>query len=149
MSLRVQVARAAKRDIRQIVAWWSEHRSTEQALRWFARIGPAIDTLGELADRCPISPESDLLPTGLRQLHFGLGRKATHRIVFTIVGEEVRVLRIRHAAQQSLTLEDLSICPDDPGVIEVGRGLPYTAGFRSGTGAGALVSGGWILSSAG
>jgi plasmid stabilization system protein ParE len=107
MSFRVHVAHAAKRDIRQIAAWWSEHRSSEQALRWYANIGPAIETLADRPDRCPVSPEADLLPTGLRQLHFGLGRKATHRIVFTIIGQDVLVLRIRHAAQQSLTLDDL------------------------------------------
>jgi plasmid stabilization system protein ParE len=71
-------------------------------------VEPAIDTLAESPDRCPASPETNLLPTGLRELHFGLGRKATHRIVFTIIGQDVRVLRIRHAAQQGLTLDDLT-----------------------------------------
>jgi plasmid stabilization system protein ParE len=146
MRFRIHVVRAAKRDIREIVEWWSEHRSAEQALRWYTAIVPAIETLADCADRCPASPETDLVATGLRQLHFGLGRKATHRIVFTIVGQEVRVLRIRHAAQQS---SPWTTCPEQSGVIEVGGGLPYTAGFRSGTGAGALVSGGLNLNSAG
>lgn len=108
MTYRVIVTGPAERDLRQIVRWWSEHRSTEQALRWYVRIGPAIDTLATRPERCPKSPETALLSTGLRQLHFGLGRRATHRIVFTIIGQEVRVLRIRHAAQQSLTLDDLT-----------------------------------------
>jgi len=108
MTYRVVVTRAAKRDLFQTVAWWSEHRSAEQAERWYMKIVPAIDTLAEQPDRCPVSPETDLLPTGLRQLHFGSGRRPTHRIVFTIIDKEVRVLRIRHAAQQSLTLDDLT-----------------------------------------
>jgi len=108
MTYRVIVTGPAERDLLQTVSWWSEHRSSEQALRWYSKIGPAIDTLAESPDRCPASPETNLLPTGLRELHFGLGRKATHRIVFTIIGQDVRVLRIRHAAQQGLTLDDLT-----------------------------------------
>lgn len=107
MKYRVVITNAAKRDLFQTIAWWGEHRSFEQAERWYAKIVPAIDTLAEQPDRCPVSPETDLLPTGLRQLHFGLGRKTTHRIVFTIVGQEVRILRVRHAAQQNLTLDEL------------------------------------------
>lgn len=107
MTYRVILVRAAKRDLFETISWWSEHRSSEQAEQWYARIVPAIATLANDPDRCPVSPETDLLPTGLRQLHFGLGRKATHRIVFTIVDNEVRVLRIRHSAQQFLTLDDL------------------------------------------
>jgi len=107
MSFRVIITGPAERDLFQTVSWWSEHRSTEQAERWYARIGPVIKMLADGPDRCPASPETNLLPTGLRELHFGLGHRATHRIVFTIVGQDVRVLRIRHAAQRELTLEDL------------------------------------------
>jgi plasmid stabilization system protein ParE len=108
MSHRVVITGPAQRDIDQAVTWWSEHRSSEQAERWYNQIYPAIATLAEQPDRYPTSPEADLLPTGLRQLHFGSGRRTTHRIVFTIVGWEVRVLRVRHVAQQNLTTEDLA-----------------------------------------
>lgn len=108
MTYSVVITRVAKRDLFQTIAWWSEHRSAEQAEKWYGKIVPAIDTLSEQPDRCPVSPETDLLPTGIRQLHFGSGRRATHRIVFTIIGQQVRVLRIRHTAQQSLTLDELT-----------------------------------------
>jgi plasmid stabilization system protein ParE len=107
MSYRVFTVPAAERDIHRAVKWWADHRSGEQAERWYTRIYPAIGTLSETPDRCPVASESDLLPGGLRQLHFGVGSRATHRIIFTIVGQEVRVLRVRHVAQQSLSLEDL------------------------------------------
>jgi plasmid stabilization system protein ParE len=67
----------------------------------------AIETLAQQPDRCPHAPETDLLPTGLRELHFRSGRKITHRILFTVLSNNVRILRIRHAAQQYLTLDDL------------------------------------------
>ncbi|HWL07093.1 MAG TPA: type II toxin-antitoxin system RelE/ParE family toxin [Planctomicrobium sp.] len=108
MSYRVLITGPAKRDLRAIVAWWSEHRSTEQAQRWYSRIYPAIAALSEQPDRCPLAPETDLLPSGLRQLHFGLSRRTTHRILFTIVGGEVRVLRVRHTAQNDLSADGLT-----------------------------------------
>jgi plasmid stabilization system protein ParE len=108
MKFAVIIEPPAERDIRQTVSWWSEHRSTEQAKSWYERIYPAIATLAEQPDRCPVAAETDLVESGLRQMHFGIGRRATHRIVFTMTGSEVHILRIRHSAQQSLTLEDLS-----------------------------------------
>lgn len=107
MTYRVVIMRSAEREIRQIVDWWRDHRSIEQAERWYRKIYPAIATLARQPQRCPVSPETDLVPTGLRQLHFGIGRRATHRIIFTVVGQEVRVMRVRHAAQRNLTLDDL------------------------------------------
>ncbi len=99
---------SAYRDLHQALAWWRDHRSAAQAERWYGKIVPAIATLAENPDRCPFSPETVDYPTRLRQLHFGLGRRATHRIVFTIADREVRILRIRHVAQQDLSLDDLS-----------------------------------------
>jgi plasmid stabilization system protein ParE len=104
---RVLISRSAERDIRQAVTWWRDNRSSDEAQRWFDKIRPAIATLSRHPERCPISPESDLLPTGIRQLHFGLSRKATHRVIFTIEGDAVHVLRVRHVAQRDLEFEDL------------------------------------------
>jgi len=51
--------------------------------------------------------ESDLLAQGIRQLNFGLGCSPTHRIVFAIDGSTVAVLRVRHASQSALSLDEL------------------------------------------
>jgi plasmid stabilization system protein ParE len=98
----------AEGDIQQAYDWWRDRRSSEQAARWYERIQPAIGTLRKMADRCPHSPETDLHPLGLRELYFGLGRRPSHRIVFTIDGTTVTVLRVRHSAQRPLTADDLS-----------------------------------------
>lgn len=108
MSYRVIVTGPAKRDIRETVAWWHDNRSAAQAARWYDKIVPAIATLPERPERCPLSPETDLLSTGLRQLHFGLSRKTTHQIIFMIDGDDVIVLRVRHVARRELDLDDLS-----------------------------------------
>jgi len=104
---RVIVTGPAKRDIQDAYDWWKEHRSAEQADRWYVGIHAAIKSLRSTPERCPMTPESDLLADGIRQFLFGIGRRPTHRIVFAIDGATVIVLRIRHASQDALTWEDL------------------------------------------
>ena len=77
---RVLVAEPAELDIASAYEWWRSEKSAEQAERWYAQIGHAIETLRASPERCPVSPESELLATGLRQLAFGIGRRPTHRM---------------------------------------------------------------------
>jgi hypothetical protein len=56
-------------------------------------------------DRCALAPENDRFPYEIRQLNFGIGRKPTHRLVFTIRPKEVVILRVRHLAQQDIDVE--------------------------------------------
>lgn len=108
MTYEVEISKPAENDIRVAFEWWRNNRSADEAERWYDMIIPAIATLSENPDRCPLTQETELLPTGLRQLLFGAGRKTTHRIVFTIDGERVVILRVRHVAQHDLTEADLS-----------------------------------------
>ena len=103
----IQIAEPAERDIRSAHDWWSENRSAEQADRWYNNIYKAIETLRSMPSRCPLAPESDLHPSGLRQLSFGIGKHPTHRIIFTIERDTVIILRVRHTSQQDLTAADL------------------------------------------
>jgi plasmid stabilization system protein ParE len=43
----------------------------------------------------------------MRELHFGVGARPTHRVIFTIVKQTVVVLAVRHAAQNVLRPEDI------------------------------------------
>jgi plasmid stabilization system protein ParE len=95
---RVIITGPAKRDIQAAHDWWTENRSAEQADRWYVGIHASIQTLRNTPERCSMAAESDLLTPGVRQLLFGLGRQATHRILFTIDGSTVVVLRVRHAS---------------------------------------------------
>jgi hypothetical protein len=54
-----------------------------------------------------MATERDLLPQGVRQLLYGLGRKRTHRIVFAVDGDEVIVFRVRHTSQAALKPDEL------------------------------------------
>jgi len=59
--------------------------------------------------RCPIARENEYFTNEIRQLLYGKGRNL-YRILFTIVEGEnistVRILHIRHAAQQTLGMSE-------------------------------------------
>jgi plasmid stabilization system protein ParE len=108
---RVIVTGPAKQDIKEAYEWWANNRSVEQAKRWYVGIRAAIHSLRKNPERCALPIESDLLEQGIRQLSFGIGRRATHRIVFAIEDQTVVVLRIRHTSQDALLPEDLGSEP--------------------------------------
>lgn len=108
MNYKILITETARNDLRQIVNWWSQNRSIQQAEAWYDKIFPAIQTLTNHPERCPVANEYDLLDGALRQLHFGVSRKTTHRIVFTISNGTVVILRVRHIAQDSLSPDDLN-----------------------------------------
>jgi plasmid stabilization system protein ParE len=59
-------------------------------------------SLAQNPERCTLAPENGRFPYELRQLNFGVGRKSTHRIIYTIRPIEVVILRVRHLAQQEI-----------------------------------------------
>ncbi|MEX2315798.1 MAG: type II toxin-antitoxin system RelE/ParE family toxin [Pirellulales bacterium] len=103
----VIISGPAERDIEVAYAWWKKNRSEEQANRWYTSILAEIRSLSSMPERCSMAEERDLLSAGVRQLLFGLGRRATHRVVFAIDGDDVIVLRVRHSSQDALSLDDL------------------------------------------
>ena len=107
MSLNVILEPRAENDLHDAAAWWAEHRSAEQAQRWYEGFVQALDSLGENPGRWPLARENAKFPYELRELHYGLGSRPTHRAVFTIRADAVVVLTIRHAAQQEIVPEDL------------------------------------------
>ena len=107
MMFRIEVTREAARDIDQSFVWWAENRDREQAIRWYTDIFKELQSLKENPERFPISDETDLCPTGLRELYYGLGRRPTHRVIFTIVDDTVRVLCVRHLSRRPLIRDDL------------------------------------------
>ena len=87
--------------------WWAEHRSAEQANRWYCGFLEELKSLTNDAERFPLAAESRLFPYDVRQLNYGLGNKPTHRALFTIRHEQVVILRVRHLAQKPLSAGDI------------------------------------------
>jgi len=81
-----------------------EQDSPERAHRWAAGLMDAIDSLKTFPERCPHAPENEFFPQEIRQLLYGKGR-GVYRVLFTVSGDVVSVLHIRHSAQQTLEPE--------------------------------------------
>lgn len=108
MSFRVAITEQAEREMQSAFNWWAEQRSKRQANRWYAGLAKAIVALTENPERHGESRETDRFPYEIRDLLFGLGRRPTHRAVFTIRGEEVVVLTVRHVAQRDVSPDDIA-----------------------------------------
>ena len=107
MSFLVVITEQAEREIKSAYDWWAEHRSKRQADRWYNGISKAIAELSENPDRHGESRESDSFSYEIRDLLFGIGRRPTHRAVFTIRGNEVVVLTVRHTAQRDISPKEI------------------------------------------
>ena len=104
----INITEPAKADIEQAYAWWAEHRSADQAKRWYKEIQLAIATLKRMPLRCPAVPETKLSVAGVKELLFGVGKHPTHRIIFTIDSDIVVILRVRHRGQDVLEPGDVT-----------------------------------------
>ena len=69
----------------------------------------AIYSLERNPQRCIVAREADLLGIELKNLWFGLSSKQTHRILFTVDGGVVNVLRVLSARQNT---DDLKLSTD-------------------------------------
>jgi hypothetical protein len=86
---------------------WSENRSAEQAFYWLEGFEQSLATLAENPERCTVARESDAFDIVIRDFHYGLRNKGTHRAVFEIRGDEVIVHSVRHLAQRDLSQDDI------------------------------------------
>jgi len=105
--LTVVIMPIAEADIGEAYEWWHEHRSAEQAQRWYQEIYLAIQGLSESAARRPLSPEAAKLCVDIREFYFGIGTYPTHRVVFIIENATIKVLRVLHLSRGRRQLSDL------------------------------------------
>jgi plasmid stabilization system protein ParE len=107
MKYTVVITHPAEIELATNAQWWAEHRSVDQAIRWYEGFLAAIQSLERNPDRCPLARENDRFDVEIRELHYGLGGRPTHRAVFNVEGNRVLVLTVRHGAQRDLTDDDL------------------------------------------
>lgn len=67
----------------------------------------AIQSLAEGAERFPLAAESAEFEFPLRQMTFGISRRPTHRVLYSLQDDRVLVYAVRHLAQDDLTPGDL------------------------------------------
>jgi len=102
MSYEVLITARAQQEAQANHDWWAEHRSAEQAARWYDEFLAGALSLEQNPERCSLATESDRFSYQIRQLNFGIGRKPTHRLVYAIRPNHVVILRVRHLAQQEI-----------------------------------------------
>jgi plasmid stabilization system protein ParE len=88
----------ARQNVRDAVDWYAE-RSEDAANHWHAGFLKVLDSLAKGPHRHPSALENSRLPIELREVHYGSGRKLTHRIIFALRTDTVIVYAIRHVAQ--------------------------------------------------
>jgi len=105
MTFRVSILRRAERDAQQIFHWIAE-RSPDGAVRWWNAFESAVSKLTENPTGYAFAPEDELTDYELRQFLFKTRRGRTYRGVFVVLGEEIKVLRIRGPGQPMLESDE-------------------------------------------
>ena len=100
MVFRVETSAQAEREADEILQWLLSQHAGETGIRWFLALEDAIASLAQLPKRCPVAAESSHFPFEVRQLLYG-HRPHVYRILFTISGDTVNILHIRHGRRQS------------------------------------------------
>ena len=72
----------------------------DQASAWYERFVDRLKSLDRNPERCPIARESKRVFLEVRELHFGR-KPNVFRILFTVDGAAVRILRIVRAQRRS------------------------------------------------
>ncbi|WP_026733507.1 type II toxin-antitoxin system RelE/ParE family toxin [Fischerella sp. PCC 9605] len=113
MKYGIEISSVAEAEADSAFLRISQVTSAERASQWYAGLLRAIESLSTMPKRCPLARENEYFSNEIRQLLYGQGRNS-YLILFTIVeGEDistVRILHVRHAAQQTLAME-----PDESG----------------------------------
>lgn len=106
MKYQVRVTLKAEADIEVVLAWFRDQDAVTAGSRWVAGLVRAIGTLENYPLRCGVADESADVGMEIRQLRFGK-RLGAYRILFQVAGSTVHILRVRHAAQDEVTRDDL------------------------------------------
>ncbi|MBX9679592.1 MAG: type II toxin-antitoxin system RelE/ParE family toxin [Gemmataceae bacterium] len=101
MKFKVRVLPFARKDLLTAVAWLKE-RSARGADRLADAFEKAVAEIVKDPQRFPLAVEDADVVVELRQYLFGTPHGRKHRIVFTIVGNEVRILHVRGPGQNRI-----------------------------------------------
>lgn len=102
----IEIRPKAEWDIRRNAIWLRKAFSARTADRWNDDIITAISKLTRRADQHPEADEAAHLGVALRCKLQGR-RPHVFRVLFTLTDDAVVVHRVRHAAQDQLTEDDL------------------------------------------
>lgn len=92
----------AEEDLEEIYKWLSEN-APEKTDEWLRAVERKIGTLQSNPERCPLAPENGLWKKDgeIRSLLFDDFR-SKYRVLFSVSGQVVQILSIRHGARRYL-----------------------------------------------
>jgi len=106
MTYVVLILRRAQDDVAKIESWLASH-SPAGADRWFEAWVAASTSLDDSPLSYPLAPEGEALGLSLRERHFGTRKGKKYRLLFVVVGHQVRILSVRGPGQAPITWDDL------------------------------------------
>ena len=89
MTYSIVFTQQAARELEDAADWWTKNRDAGQAIRWYSGFSEKIASLSEDPERFPLAEENDEFPYTIRELHYGISSRPTHRAIFTITDENV------------------------------------------------------------
>lgn len=106
--MRLRILPRAERDVQHIFDY-IQQRSEAGARHWWDAFQFAAGKLVENPERFGYAPENSLTQLPLRQFLFKTRRGRTYRGIFTVVEDEVRILRVRGPGQAPLENDELPV----------------------------------------
>lgn len=111
MTRSVRVLTRAQRDVEACYAFIAK-QSQKGAASWFNRFAETKDRLTIDAEIRPLAPESIHFDYHIREVFFKTRKGNPYRVLFTIQGDEVLVLRVRGPGQDFVPEAEV---PERPG----------------------------------
>jgi plasmid stabilization system protein ParE len=103
MIYRLRITDEASGNLRYYATWYAQtSQSLEIAAAWYDGFLATLDLLCSNPSRGALAPESEAFDFELREVHYGGGKRLSHRALYRIVGDTIEVLSIRHHAQRAL-----------------------------------------------
>ncbi|GEP41322.1 type II toxin-antitoxin system RelE/ParE family toxin [Brevifollis gellanilyticus] len=107
MSYEVEYTLQAQSELEEVYRW-IQMRAPLSAIRWREEIISKVESLSSSPERHRLASESSRFPAEIRQLLFRK-RRSQFRILFTITGERVVILSVRHHSRKPLEGGDLPV----------------------------------------
>lgn len=110
MKYRLSIAAQVATQLERAADWYRQASGySEIGDEWAAGFVAAIESLRTDPARHPLAREAPRLGVELRELHYGSGKRRTHRALFLIRDDVVDVLAIRHSAQRDVAAAELGL----------------------------------------
>lgn len=106
MTRTLRILPRAQEDVQHIFGYLSE-RSPQGARDWWAAFASAARGAAAGLVEYPLAPENNSTSFEIRQIVFKTRAGRRYRIVFTIVDEELRIVRVRGPGQPPLKPDEV------------------------------------------